>query len=396
MKRKLLFIVAVFSFFICTEVKALTLNDLYKDLSTLEASYKAAQKKANMTKQELNNLRASIVSTEAEIKRAQNDIIKAEKEIKSSKKDIEDKKEETNQMLLYLQLMNSNGDSMLEYVMDADSYTDFIYRYAVVSQMSDHNQQIITELNELIETLNEKKVNLNKKQEDLETKRKDLQEKQIIVQTQYADEQDETLNVADQVAAKKKLIKHYEALGCSRNQNVNTCTGLAAVDGWVYPLKSFYQTSNYGWDENRYHYAVDLHTSEGSSVMAVGNGEVVYSGVYWRNGQVGVASCGGLVVQIRHTYNGVDYISLYMHMLSSIVSIGSKVSAGQVIGTSGGGSQSIARWKDQCTGGAHLHFTMAYAGQSNIYNTSSSSQGTTFNPIRFFPVMKGIGSRYNW
>ena len=395
MKRKLLFFVVVFSFFIGSEVHALTLNDLYSDLSALESSYAAAQKKANLTKQELNNLKASISSTESEIKRAQNDIVKAENDIKKSEDEIDTKKEETNQMLLYLQLMNSNGDSMIEYVMDADNYTDLIYRYAVVSQMSDYNQQIVTELNSLIETLNTKKEQLSKKQDELEVKRKELQEKQVIVQTKYADEKDETLNVADQVAAKKKLIKYYESLGCKRNQNVNSCTGVAAVDGWVYPLNRFYQSSNYGYDENRYHYAVDLAVSEGSSVKAVGNGEVIYSGVYWK--VTGVSSCGGLVIQIRHTYKGVDYISLYMHMLSSNVKVGTKVSAGQVIGTSGGGSKSIAKYGDYCTGGAHLHFTMAYAGKGDgIYNTPSSSPGTTFNPVRFFPSMKGIGSKYNW
>ena len=395
MKRKLLFFVAVFSFFICSEVNALTLNDLYNDLATLERNYANAQKKANMTKQELNNLRASISSTEAEIKRAQNDIVKAENEILKSEEEIVSKKEETNQMLLYLQLTNSKGDSMLEYVMDADSYTDFIYRYAVVSQMSDYNQQIVTELNELVKTLNIKKDDLNKKQDELEVKIKDLEEKQMIVQTQYADEKDETLNVADQVAATKKRIKHYESLGCKKNQNVNTCTGIAAVDGWVYPLSRWYQTSNYGYDENRYHYAVDLHAPEGNEVKAVGNGEVIYSGVYWR--VPGVSSCGGLVIQIRHSYKGVDYISLYMHMLSSRVSVGTKVTAGQVIGTSGGGSASIKKYGDQCTGGAHLHFTMAYASKDGgIYNTPSSSPGTTFNPLRFFPAMKGIHSKYNW
>lgn len=393
MKKKLLFLVIVFSFFMCSEVKALTLNDLYNDLSALQSSYDAAQKKANMTKQELNNLKASISNTEAEIKNAQNGIVQAENDIKRSEDEIALKREETNQMLLYLQLMNSNGDSLLEYVMDADSYTDFIYRYAVVSQMSDYNNQIISELDTLVANLNVKKDELNKQQDELEVKRKELQDKQVLLQSKYQDEKDETMDFSDQVAAKRKLIKHYESLGCSRNQNVNTCTGMAAVDGWFYPLNSFYQSSNYGWDENRYHYAVDLAVGEGSAVKAVGNGEVIYSGVYWRKDGT---SCGGLVIQIRHTYNGVDYISLYMHMLSSNVSVGKKVTGGQVIGYSGGGSQSIAKYNDQCTGGAHLHFTMAYAGKDGgIYNTSSSYQGTTFNPNRFFPAMKGIGSRYN-
>ena len=287
-----------------------------------------------------------------------------------------------------LDLDTKNKEANLGLAQAYDSNNMYTYAESIYKTMLDED--------DTQEEVYEKLADLYMRQEKLEEAKKEseLQEKQIIVQTQYADEQDETLNVADQVAAKKKLIKYYESLGCKRNQNVNTCTGVAAVDGWVYPLNRFYQTSNYGYDENRYHYAVDLHAPEGSSVKAVGNGEVIYSGVYWR--VPGVSSCGGLVIQIRHTYNGVDYISLYMHMLSSNVGVGTKVSAGQVIGTSGGGSQSIAKYNDKCTGGAHLHFTMAYAGDADIYNTPSSSQGTTFNPVRFFPAFKGIGSTYNW
>lgn len=390
-KSKYLWIIILSFFLASSETYATTLQDLYNDLSALEKSYNSAKSKANMTQAELNNLKASIASTEAEIKKAQEDITQAEKNIELSEKEIEKKKEETNQMLLYLQLTNSKGNSMLEYIFEAEDYTDFIYRYAVVTQMSDYNQGLVDELNNLITELNNQKQELSTKKEQLSVKKSELQEKYAIIQVRYQSETDESLDVSEQVAAKKKLINYYESIGCKRNSDINSCTGVAAVDGWTYPLDSFRQTSNYGWDEDRYHYAVDLGTPEGSVVKAVGNGTVIYSGVYWK--QTGVKSCGGLVIQIRHTYNGVDYISLYMHLLSSNVSVGTKVTAGSKIGTSGGGPQEIAKWKDACTGGPHLHFTMAYAGDSDIYNISSSYPGTTFNPVKFFPAMRGINSK---
>ncbi|MBQ8681365.1 MAG: peptidoglycan DD-metalloendopeptidase family protein [Bacilli bacterium] len=388
--KKLFMFIVVF-FIACNSASATTLQDLYNELSSLEKNYAAAQSKANLTKAEMNKIKANIANTEAEIKTAQNEITQAENDIVTSEKEIEKKKEETNQMLLYLQVMNSTGDSMLEYVFEADNYTDFIYRYAVVTQMSEYNQDLMTELETLVNQLTIKKQELAQKQEQLAVKKAELQSQYAIIKVQYEEETDEGLNIADEIAAKKKLIKYYESIGCKRSSNINSCNGVPAVDGWTYPLKSFRQSSNYGWDENRYHYAVDLAVSEGSTVYAVGNGTVIYSGVYWK--ETGVRSCGGLVIQIRHTYKGTDYISLYMHMLSSSVSVGTKVSAGDPIGKSGGGSQSIAKWKDTCTGGAHLHFTMAYAGNSDIYNVSSSKVGTTFNPVKFFPAMKGIGSR---
>ena len=383
-KKVICLFIGMMSFFLASgEVRATTLQDLYNDMAALEKSYNAAKNKAAMTEAELKNVKANIASIEAQIKNTQQEITQAEKDIVSSEQEIEKKKEETNQMLLYLQVMNSSGNSMLEYVFEAENYTDFIYRYAVVTQMSNYNQGLVDELNTLINQLNTKKQELATKQTDLATQKTKLQEQYAVIQVQYASEKDEGLDIADQISEKKKLIKMYQDRGCSMNQDINTCTNAAAVDGWTYPLKHFYQTSNYGWDENRYHYAVDLGVSEGTSVYAVANGTVV-------SAKVGTNGCGGMIIQIRHNYNGSNYVSLYMHLIDSYVKMGDVVSGGQLIGTSGGGPIEVAKWGDQCTGGAHLHFTMS-AGPNLI--GYSSQQGSTFNPVRFFPAMKGIGSK---
>ena len=303
-------------------------------------------------------------------------------------------------MLLYLQLMNSKGDSMLEYIMDADSYTDFIYRSAVVSQMSEYNQEIITELNSLIENLNNKKAQLSEKQKELTKKKSDLSAKYALVQSQYKEEHADGLDLADQIANKRKRIKHYENLGCRMNDNINNCNGTPAVDGWVYPLNSFRQSSIYGEvrDSVR-HYAVDLAAAEGSVVKAVANGEVISAGPtstkkscysYYMKKSYTNCHCGGVVIQIQHNYKGANYVSLYMHLLTYNVKVGDKVTEGQVIGTSGGGPIEADKWHDHCTAGAHLHFAMAN-GTSIGY---SSEKGSTFDPVRFFPAMKGYGSRY--
>ena len=390
MKRKI-FLFFVVTFFISVlNVNAVTLRQLYNDLDKLESNYSAAKKKASMSQAELNKLRASIANTEAEIKNTQNEIIKAENEIKKSEEEIAKKKEETNQMLLYLQIMNSNGDSMLEYVFEADNYTDFIYRYSVVSQLSDYNQGLINELNVLIDNLNKKKKDLAINQANLSKQKQDLQAKYMAVQIQLKDAQDSGLSIAEQISEKRKLINHYKSIGCSMDQDVKSCNSVAAVTGWTYPLNSFYQSSSYGERRGSVsHWAVDLATPEGSAVKAVANGEVV-------SARVPGNGCGGMIVQIRHTYNGTYYLSLYMHLLSTNVGVGTKVSGGQVIGYSGGGPREIAKWGDGCTTGAHLHFSMATA--SSVYDLigSSSQRGSTFDPVRFFPAMRGEGARFNY
>lgn len=380
---KKIFIFIVVFFLSCNSVGALTLKQLYNELDALEKSYEAAQKKANMSQAELNRVKASIANTEQEIRKAQNDITKAERDIIASEKEIEKKKDETDQMLLYLQLTSSSGNNMLEYIFEAEDYTEFIYRYSVVSQMSDYNQSLIEELNKSIETLNNKKVELSNQQKQLSSKKSDLESKYLIVKAQNKHEHDEGLEVADQISEKKKLIKHYKNQGCTMNQDVNNCSGLAAVDGWFYPLKSFYQSSAYAESRGYVkHYAVDLAAPEGNPVYAVANGVVL---------SAAASTCGGMTVQIKHSYHGSYYVSLYMHLIDSYVRIGSKVTGGQVIGTSGGGPREIAKWGDRCTEGAHLHFSMA-TGESPI--RYSSELGSTFNPSRFFPGMKGIGTWY--
>ena len=391
LKKSIKIFLVIITFFISThKVNALTLRQLYNELSALEKSYNAAKSRASMSQAELKNIKASIANTEAEIKNAQQQIIQAENEIQKSEAEIAKKKDETNQMLLYLQLMNSRGDSMLEYVMDADNYTDFIYRYSVVTQMSDYNQGLMNELIKLVEQLNQKKANLAKQQEELAKKKSDLQSKYLIVQVQLKNSEDEGLSAADQISEKKKLINTYKARGCKMDQDVNNCNNAAAVTGWTYPLNSFYQSSSYA--ERRgsvYHYAVDLAIPEGAQVKAVANGEVV-------SAHVGNGGCGGMIVQIRHTYNGSYYLSLYMHLISTSVKVGSKVSGGQVIGTSGGGPIEQRKWGDSCTSGAHLHFAMATAARIDDLIGYSSERGSTFDPRRFFPAMKGEGSRYNY
>lgn len=374
-------IITISIFFFTNSVQALTLRELNNQLASLENSYNAAQKKANMTQSELNNVKASIASTEAEIRKSQEEIIQAENEIKASEEEIAKKKEETNQMLLYLQLINSNGDSLLEYIFESDNYTDFIYRYAVVSQLGEYNNELMKELNNLISTLQAKKVTLSQKQQELSNKKTELQEKYLIVQAQYKEQQDEGLSVKDQISEKRKLINMYKSMGCSMDQDVNSCSGIAAVDGWTYPLDHFIQSSIYAESRGSVkHYAVDLGTPEYSKVYAVANGEVI-SAI--------AKDCGGMIIQIKHRYNGSYYVSLYMHLIDSYVGMGSKVTGGQVIGTSGGGIHEKAKWGERCSDGAHLHFAMS-SGEGTI--GYSSERGSTFDPIRFFPAMKGYGS----
>ena len=137
------------------KVEAKTLGQLKNELADLEKKYSDNQNKKELNANEIkavNNEIASIISSISKIK---SDIKKSEDDIISSQKQIEEKSKETDELLKFLQV--SNGENVyLEYLFEADSYTDFIYRYSVVSQLTDYNTKLMDELKELITTLENK------------------------------------------------------------------------------------------------------------------------------------------------------------------------------------------------------------------------------------------------
>ena len=354
-------------------VDAQTLQQMYNQLAELQKQQSKVDSGKKLTNSQINNLKAEIVSINAEITNTENEIVKSEKEIKDSEEKIKQKKEETNQMLLYLQLSNGQGDSMLEYVFEADNYTDFIYRYAVVSQMSDYNQKLMDELNNLVNELTVKKAELSSKQQKLSTQKQQQSVKLAELNANLSELTEEGTSIADDIKSLKLDIAKYEKLGCSKNQDVTTCAkkGLAVAGGWSLPLSHAIVTSQFqvvrtdciGCGSTS-HRGIDLGVPSGTSVYAAADGEVAY--VVTSGSSL---SCGGIKVYLYRNVNGTLYTTVYMHLSQALVSAGQKVGPNTVIAKSGG-TESY----DRCTTGAHLHFGVASG------NTVSAFNSNAFNP----------------
>jgi murein DD-endopeptidase MepM/ murein hydrolase activator NlpD len=96
------------------------------------------------------------------------------------------------------------------------------------------------------------------------------------------------------------------------------------------------------------HNGHDWGMYEGTSILAVADGEVVFAGLEppYPCGPLGDKSA--LIVRLRHTApNGEEFESLYVHLSRVDVEQGERVWAGQQIGLSG---------LTGCTNGPHLHF----------------------------------------
>ena len=184
-------------------------------------------------------------------------------------------------------------------------------------------------------------------------------------------------------------MRAYEEKGCSRYQDVSTCTASINASGWTYPLAKGCVTSEYtgsairdDWSGGGSHYGIDLSCiNEGTNVYPAADG-VVARIVY-------KSSCGGNMVYITHNVKGKKYTTVYMHLLNITkgLYVGQIVTTKTVIGGVGGWSTWTKNGGyDRCTGGTHLHFGMAEGHNAFNFNPYA------FNPREIFAFPKLIYS----
>ena len=355
------------------KVSAKTLQDLYNELAKLQNQYEANKNKRQLTQAQINELNNEINTISASIEKTREEIKQTEIDIEYSKQKIEDKKVETDGLLQFLQVSNG-GNIYLEYLFDAENYTDFIYRYEVVKQLTNYNSDLIDELEKLIIELQAKEKELAEKNVKLENDRKSLTEKVSTLTSNLSGYMSEGVDIEEDIKDMKKMIKVYEDMGCERNQDLSSCSGSVNAYGWKFPLSYGCVTSEYtGWNRRTDwsggggHHAIDLDcVGEGTNVYAAADGVISRIAFF--------GSCGGNTVYISHVVNGKKYTSQYMHLLrvASDMYVGKVVTDNTVIGYVGGWSTSIEHGGyDYCTTGTHLHFGIAEGHSAYDFNSHS-------------------------
>lgn len=387
MKKKIIIsvILMITIMFVCVpKVEAKTLNDMYSELTKLEAQKKENDNNKKMTQTELDTLDANITETYKKIQQTLADQEEAEKNIAESKEKIIEKNEESKALLKYLQT-STGSEAYLDYLFDAEDYTDFIYRYSIVSQLSEYNGKIMAELEELIETLEKNQIVLANKKIELENQRTELTKKKYKLSSQMGQFDESANDISEDISDLKKEIDYYKnTLKCSDTIQLSECAKIPYAVGFKYPLVSSRVTSMYGdrcyWLNSKYkcdfHTGIDFGASEGTPVYAVAAGKVAR--IVWRS------SCGGNKVYIYHTVNGKNYTTYYGHLLSINVSVGDIVYDSTMIGKSGGGSTSSKKGGyDTCTTGAHLHFGIASGHNASSFNSYIIDPSNIFTKLTY-------------
>ncbi|MGM9949039.1 MAG: M23 family metallopeptidase, partial [Lysinibacillus sp.] len=123
-------------------------------------------------------------------------------------------------------------------------------------------------------------------------------------------------------------------------------------------------TSGYGWRDlggAENHYGIDIANSSGTPIVAAADGIVSFAGPL---------STYGNAVMITHSIDGQIYTSLYAHLSSFNVSVGTRVSKGTKIANMGSTGRST---------GPHLHL--------EIHQGTWVNQKTgNLNPLKFIPL----------
>jgi murein DD-endopeptidase MepM/ murein hydrolase activator NlpD len=117
-----------------------------------------------------------------------------------------------------------------------------------------------------------------------------------------------------------------------------------AADVWVRPAYGIF-TSPFGPRWGRMHLGIDIAAAYGSPIYAAANGVVT---------SVGFSGGYGRLLTIRHA-GGV--VSAYGHMSAFAVSVGERVTAGQVVAYMGATGDAT---------GVHLHFEIRPGGGAQI------------------------------
>jgi len=365
-----------------------TLDAYRRQLRDLEAQYAASRNQQAMTQNEIAAAQRNIRNSQLEIDRNRGEIDRARIEIENLNLEIARTEEVIRELLRHQQIANS-GNAALEFVFEAESYADLIYRFALNQQISSFQADLIEEFNENILRNEELQAQLAARERELDRLIIQLDNSISALSVRLVSIEKGQLDIRADIASRRNTIREFEALGCRGNETMSDCVirmGHENSPRFFRPMNSGVITSPFGWRNNplgagtAFHAGIDIGGNpEGTPIFSVANGTV--------SRIVNRASCGGNIVYVWHTVNGRLYTSEYMHLLAINVRVGQRVTSNTVVGTVGGGRQTP--W-DRCSTGAHLHFGLSTGWRNDF----SSFRANIVDP-RSRINLPGLGGRFS-
>lgn len=342
------------------------------------------EKKQNLAKNdaEVAEIKKKISSIETQIETAQAEINTLQEEINQSNIEIAKKSEESKKIIEYYQISNGTN-AYLEYVFGATSITDMIYRMSVVEQLTEYNDRVMKELEELIAKNEQQQATLAQKKKDLKELQESLESEKARINADSASIRETMPSIENQIKAAKANVTYYKKLGCGSTEDIQKCqyrieqankansssggSSVPSTNGFFRPMEYGYVTQGYyGYGG---HLGIDVSSSNKSiEIFPIADGQVFYNG---RD------AAGALVVKIKHNVGGRYIYSTYAHMrkVYSNIKVGRNITSDTPIGQMGSTGNST---------GPHLHMEITTCDWNRGGGcTWYQYQRSTINPTRY-------------
>lgn len=340
---------------------------------------------------QLDNVRGQQSIINSDIKDIEKKIAELDAEIKDLDAQIAQKDKEIEETIdIFCERIRANymaGEtSVLEMFTASSSLSSFLNRLEMFRRITQNDQALVDKLNkeiaeieEMQKKLEEKKASVQAEKAALEVKKADLQSAEddlnatqatIIAKSTEVNKKLASLNYQtkqleisldkynsemDSIEAEIEdfLKKQQAANNSSGSSNAGSASSNISTKGWAWPVpySNSYISSPYGYRNDpisgvyKFHSGIDITmaNAHGKKLVATKSGTVIRA-VHSNSGY-------GNYIMIDH---GGGYSSLYGHCSSLAVSVGDKVSQGQVVAYIGSTGYST---------GPHVHFEIRYNGE---------------------------------
>jgi len=354
--------------FMPINVEAITLKEYEDKVAQYKKEAQENQNAINKTQSEINSTNNYINSLKNEMVKISNEVSDLNAEIEKYNVMIQDKLLQSKQILEYMQL--SDGENLyLEYIFNADSTTELIYRKAVVEELINYNERAVSEMEQIIEDNKKRQIEIDKRKEEINNLQSQLSSKVVSLGEKKASLESGGVTVAEQIKIYEGIVNSYKKLGCKSHHVIGVdCAVSGSAGSFRRPTTNGYVTQEAYYSKNYTHRGIDVgsYNSRSEKIYPIADGRIykIYKDGY-----------GALCVLMEH-YNPKDgkyYSSLYVHLSAYSPHIweGKQVKSNEYIGYMGDTGKAY---------GVHLHLEVF---PCRLYNWADPNCATWSSYVNF-------------
>lgn len=306
------------------------------------------QNQMNDNKKEINQLNAEIAELQAAITETENDIGVLEANIAIKEQELAVKKLEIDKSSSDLnarlrQIYKSGSVSFVDILFSSGNISEFIANMEMISLIYENDKNLVISLKDSYTTIEVQKNELVVLQQSLSAKEASLTAGKTVMATKRS----------AATAENKKLEAELDALNAEADRIIKEIQALSGNGNYAggllsWPTPGYTRVSSeFGYrihpilGYKKLHTGIDIAAPYGATVVAANSGKVIAS--YYNS------SYGNMII-VDH---GGGIATLYAHLSSRLVNVGTNVTRGQTIAKVGSTGMST---------GPHLHFEVRLNG----------------------------------